>query len=141
MEPLRDPDSAARLLEHRGPQGSAAPVQNFLNYGSPVSPHDTTGWPKLTAWSHSNLTYEGTYYRWIQRDWKAGLRMIVMPVNENRELCQLMTNRRNSCDEMTTVRKGIKDIKQLQNYVDAQAGRARQGVLPDRHATRSRRAA
>jgi microsomal dipeptidase-like Zn-dependent dipeptidase len=105
-----------------GPEGSAAPVQNFLNYGNPVSPHDTTGWPKLTEWSHSNLTYEGTYYRWIQRDWKAGLRMIVMPVNENRELCQLMTNRRNSCDEMTTVRKGIKDIKHLQSYVDAQAG-------------------
>ncbi len=105
-----------------GPEGSAAPVQNFLNYGSPVHPHDTSGWPKLTAWAPSNLTYEGTYYRWIQRDWKAGLRMMVMPVNENRELCMLMTNRRNSCDEMHTVYKGIRDIKQLQHYVDAQAG-------------------
>jgi len=105
-----------------GPQGAAAPVQNFLNYGNPVHPHDTSGWPKLTAWAPSNLTYEGTYYRWIQRDWKAGLRMMVMPVNENRVLCTLMTNRRNSCDEMHTVYKGIRDIKQLQRYVDAQAG-------------------
>ncbi len=105
-----------------GPQGSASPVQNFLNYGSPVHPHDTSGWPALSAWAPSNLTYEGTYYRWIQRDWKAGLRLMVMPVNENRELCQLMANRRNSCDEMHTVYKGIRDIKQLQRYVDAQAG-------------------
>jgi hypothetical protein len=53
-----------------GPEGSTAPVQNFLNYGSPVHPHDTSGYPQLTAWGPSNLTYEGTYYRWIQRDWK-----------------------------------------------------------------------
>jgi hypothetical protein len=105
-----------------GPEGSAAPVQNFLNYGAPEHPHDTKGWPTFTAWAPSNLTYEGTYYRWVQRAWKAGLRLIVMPVNENRILCQLMTNRRNSCDEMATVRKGIRDIKHLQNYVDAQAG-------------------
>ena len=105
-----------------GPEGSAAPVQNFLNYGAPESPHDTVGWPTFKSWAPSNLTYEGTYYRWVQRAWKSGLRMIVMPVNENRILCQLMTNRRNSCDEMATVRKGITDIKHLQNYVDAQAG-------------------
>ncbi len=105
-----------------GPEGAAAPVQNFLNFGAPESPHDTVGWPTFKSWAPSNLTYEGTYYRWVQRAWKAGLRMIVMPVNENRILCQLMTNRRNSCDEMATVRKGISDIKQLQNYVDAQAG-------------------
>lgn len=105
-----------------GPQGATAPIQNFLNYGSPESPHDTTGWPKLTEWAPSNLTYEGTYYRWIQRDWKAGLRMIVMPVNENRELCQLMATRRNSCDEMDATRLELNDIYQLQNYVDAQSG-------------------
>ena len=36
-------------------------MQNFLNYGNPVAPHDTTGWPKLTEWRRDNLTYEGTY--------------------------------------------------------------------------------
>ena len=32
-----------------GPEGVAAPFQNFLNYGNPVQPHDTRGYPKLTA--------------------------------------------------------------------------------------------
>jgi hypothetical protein len=68
------------------------------------------------------VTYEGTYWRWMQRAWMGGLRLIVMPVNENRILCELQTNRRNSCDEMTTVRKGIDDMHALQDYVDAQAG-------------------
>src|SRR4051812_13424936 len=105
-----------------GPAGATAPMQNFLNFGNPVSPHDTRGYPQLTAWSHSNLTYEGNYYRWVQRTWMAGERLMVMPVNENRALCELQTNARNPCDEMATARLELDDIHRLQDYVDAQAG-------------------
>jgi hypothetical protein len=105
-----------------GPQGLAAPVQNFLNFGNPVAPHDTSGYPKLTAWAANNLSYEGTYWRWIQRAWLGGLRLMVMSVNENRALCQLMPTRKTNCDEMDTVRRGFQDIRELQRYVDAQAG-------------------
>src|SRR3954447_21090459 len=105
-----------------GPQGSAAPFQNFLNYGSPESPHDTSGYPQLTEWSASNLTYEGTYWRWIERAWKGGLRLMVMGINENRILCELQANRETNCNEMDTVRRGLKDIHELEDYVDAQAG-------------------
>jgi hypothetical protein len=105
-----------------GPQGSAAPVQNFLNYGSPEHPHDTSGYPKMTAWGPTNLTYEGTYWRWIERAYLGGLRLMVMSVNENRVLCTLMPTKDTNCNEMDTVRRGFKDIRQLQRYVDAQAG-------------------
>ena len=105
-----------------GPQGLAAPMQNFLNYGSPEHPHDTSGWPKLTSWAHTNLTYDGVYWRWVERDWMAGERLIVMPVNENRILCELQANRRTDCDEMDTTRLELDDIYKLQDYVDAQAG-------------------
>jgi hypothetical protein len=105
-----------------GPQGTAAPFQNFLNYGSPVSPHDTSGYPQLKEWSNSNLTYEGTYWRWVQRAWMSGLRLMVMGINENRILCELQSNRRTNCNEMDTVRRGLKDMHELQDYVDAQAG-------------------
>jgi hypothetical protein len=105
-----------------GPQGGAAPVQNFLNFGAPTSPHDTRGYPQMSAWGHTNLTYEGTYWRWIQRAWLGGLRLMVMSVNENRELCELQSSRKTNCDEMDTVRRGFQDIRELQRYVDAQAG-------------------
>src|SRR4051794_346171 len=105
-----------------GPAGATAPMQNFLNFGNPVSPHDTRGYPQLTTWGHSNLTYEGNYYRWVQRTWMAGERLMVMPVNENRALCLLQANRRTSCDEMDTARLELDDIHKLQDYVDAQAG-------------------
>src|SRR5205085_12054571 len=100
-----------------GPAGLAGPTQNFLSCGSPVAPHDTSGWPKLTAWGPGNLTYEGTYWRWIQRAWMAGLRVMVMGVNENRILCELQANRDTNCDEMDTVRRGLKDMRALQDYV------------------------
>ena len=112
-----------------GPQGSAAPMQNFLNYGAPVAPHDTSGWPKLTSWARTNLTYDGVYWRWVQRVWMAGERLIVMPVNENRVLCELQANRKTDCDEMATARQELDDIHRLQDYVDAQAGGPGQGFF------------
>ena len=105
-----------------GPQGTAAPLQNFLNYGNPARPHDTRGYPYMTEWSPNNLTYEGTYWRWIERAWLGGLRLMVMGVNENRLLCQLQANRETNCNEMDTMRRGFAAIKELEDYVDAQAG-------------------
>jgi microsomal dipeptidase-like Zn-dependent dipeptidase len=105
-----------------GPAGSAAPLQNLLNYGTPVHPHDTRGYPQLTEFKSTNLTYEGTYWRWIERAWMAGLRLMVMSINENRVLCELQANRQTDCDEMATVRRGLDDMEELQRYVDAQAG-------------------
>ncbi|MEA2375382.1 MAG: hypothetical protein QOD53_1845, partial [Thermoleophilaceae bacterium] len=105
-----------------GPQGAAAPTQNFLNFGQPAAAHDTSGYPKMTEWGAHNLTYEGTYWRWIQRAWMSGLRLMVMSVNENRILCTLEPRKHTNCDEMDTVRRGFKDIRELQRYVDAQAG-------------------
>src|SRR5205823_449282 len=105
-----------------GLQGAAATTQNFLNYDNPAQPHDTRGYPQMTAWGHNNLTYEGTYWRWIQRAWMGGLRLMVMSVNENRVLCELEPTHQTNCDEMDTVRRGFQDIRELQRYVDAQAG-------------------
>ena len=105
-----------------GPQGVAAPMQNFLNYGNPAQPHDTIGWPTFASWKPTNLTYEGTYWRWIERAWLGGLRLMVMSPNENRALCMLQANRSTDCDEMATVRRSLNAIQRLQSYVDAQAG-------------------
>jgi hypothetical protein len=105
-----------------GPQGTAAALQNTLNYGNPAQPHSTENWPTFPNQSKDNLTYEGMYHRWVERVWKAGLRLMVMGVNENRVLCELQANRTESCNEMDTMRRGFQAVKDLQDYVDAQAG-------------------
>jgi hypothetical protein len=116
--PYALPDCA----EIEGPNGSAAPLQNFFNFGSPVAPHDTTGWPKLTEWRADNLTYEGNYWKWIERAWLGGLRLMVMSINENRVLCQVVPRKKYSCNEMQTVRDGFREMYELERYADAQAG-------------------
>lgn len=108
--------------DKEGPQGTRATLQNTLNYGNPAQPHSTEGYPGLPNQSKDNLTYEGMYYRWVERVYKAGLRLMVMGVNENRVLCELQANRTESCNEMDTMRRGFRAIRQLQDYVDAQAG-------------------
>jgi hypothetical protein len=105
-----------------GPQGLTATTQNFLNYGNPIMPHDTRGWPQMPNIGAHNLTNEGTYYKWMERAWMGGLKLIVMPINENRMLCSLQLNRATNCDEMDTVFRGLDDIYALQDYIDAQAG-------------------
>lgn len=105
-----------------GPGGTAAVFQNFLNYGNPAQPHDTRGYPFLTETKATNLTREGTYWRWVQRAWLGGLRLMVMSINENRILCTLQPVKVTDCDEMATVRRGLDAIHRLQDYADAQAG-------------------
>ncbi len=122
-----------------GPQGSAAVLQNTLSYGTPVKPHSTVGYPTFGAWSRDNLTYEGTYWRWVQRAWMAGERVMVMGITDNRILCEEMARRHLSCDEMDSVRRGMKAIRELQEYVDAQAGGPGRGffqIVEDPYAAR-----
>ena len=107
-----------------GPMATAAPLQNFLDYGNPISPHDTSGYPKLSEWSRTTIgiSHEGSYWRWMERAWMSGMRLMVMPVNDNRSLCTLYATHTHPCGEMATVTRALDDMKQLQDYVDAQAG-------------------
>jgi hypothetical protein len=120
-----DPYGIARAFPDcssvEGPQGLAAPLQNSFTYSNPARPHDTTGYPKFTSWSKDQLTYVGTYYRWVERVYKAGLRLMVMSINENRVLCQV-TSHKYDCNEMNGLRRGFRAMRRLEQYVDAQAG-------------------
>ncbi|HEY8866807.1 MAG TPA: hypothetical protein VIM22_07725, partial [Solirubrobacteraceae bacterium] len=85
--------------------------------------HDTKGWPAFKDWpQYHTLTYEQTYYRWVQRAWMAGERVMVVPLVANRALCDLFQPKHNSCDEMDTVRLELRDMHLLQDYIDAQSG-------------------
>ncbi len=112
------PDCADR----EGPQGTAANFQNVLNYGNPAEPHSTENYPGFPNQSKDNLSYEGMYYRWVERVWMSGLRLMVMGVNENRVLCEMTPSAVKSCNEMDSMRRGFKAIRVLEDYVDAQAG-------------------
>jgi hypothetical protein len=103
--------------------GSNGQVESFVDYGQPSHPHDTVGWPTFKDWpSPTMLAEEGDYYTGIERAWKAGLRVMVTQLVDNEALCTLMTKRHNPCNDMSAVRLQAKDLRDLQDYIDAQSG-------------------
>jgi len=72
-----------------GPDGRKDIIGNFLA-NQPAGTHDTQGRPTFHDWpGRDSLTHEATYYKWIERAWKAGLRILVNDLVENEALCQL----------------------------------------------------
>ncbi|MEO5710216.1 MAG: hypothetical protein ABIQ59_10390, partial [Nocardioidaceae bacterium] len=69
-----------------------------------------------------SLTHEGTYYKWMERSWRGGLRVFSNLLVENGKLCEVYPLKRNSCDDMTSIRLQAADMHKLERYVDAQYG-------------------
>jgi microsomal dipeptidase-like Zn-dependent dipeptidase len=85
--------------------------------------HGTDGWPTFQGWpKHNIMTHEQTYYRWLERAWMGGLRVYANLFVENAVLCEIYPIKRNSCDEMDSVRLQARDIYEMQDYIDAQSG-------------------
>lgn len=106
-----------------GPDGSLDVTGNLLRDGNPVGTHDTAGWPTFTGWpAYDTYTHQQAYYRWLRRGWKSGLRLVVAQVIEDEPLCDLQPRRSHSCDEMETIKLGIRRLQALERYVDAQSG-------------------
>lgn len=106
-----------------GPDGSLDVTGNLLRDGSPAGTHDTSGWPAFSGWPvYDTYTHQQAYYRWLRRAWKSGLRLVVAQVIEDEPLCDLQPRRSHSCDETETIRLGIRRLRALERYVDAQSG-------------------
>jgi microsomal dipeptidase-like Zn-dependent dipeptidase len=105
------------------PNGAGAVVENFISEGSPVGTHDPEGWPSFTGWPRDeSQTHEGTYWKWIERAWRSGLRLMVNDLVENRALCDIYPLKKNDCNEMVSAYKQLDDMHALQDYIDAQFG-------------------
>ena len=109
--------------DHQVAGGAGAALENLLSYGTPARGHDPTGWPTFKDWpAAESLTHEQSYYKWLERSWRAGQRVFVNLLVENKVLCEIYPYKQNSCDEMNSVRLQARRMRQMENYIDAQAG-------------------
>jgi microsomal dipeptidase-like Zn-dependent dipeptidase len=89
----------------------------------PVAEYDPVGWPTFNYWPQPRtLTHEQFYWRWLERAHRGGLRLLTNLLVENAALCQDFPVKKNSCNEMDSVRLQAQRINELQNYIDAQNG-------------------
>ncbi|MEA2124211.1 MAG: hypothetical protein QOI80_993 [Solirubrobacteraceae bacterium] len=105
-----------------GPDGAADVTGNLLR-GTPAGTHDTHGWPTFAGWpTWDTYTHQQIYYRWLQRAWLGGLRLVVAQTVEDEPLCRLEPDRTHDCDETATAALEVAQLRELQRYVDAQRG-------------------
>jgi len=109
--------------DHYLANGNGAVLENFLQHGTPIGSHDPVGWPTFRDWpAPDSLTHEGTYWKWIERSWRGGQRILVNLLVQNNKLCEIYPLKRNSCDDMDAVRLQASDMRKMQRYIDAQYG-------------------
>jgi microsomal dipeptidase-like Zn-dependent dipeptidase len=114
---------ALRDCEDHGSDGLPALLEDVISHGSPFTGHDTTGWPTFADWpSHDSLTHEQTYYKWVERAWRGGLRIFTNLLVNNHVLCEVYPLKSRSCNDMDTVREQAAQAHAIQDYVDAQYG-------------------
>ncbi|MES2491216.1 MAG: peptidase M19, partial [Pseudomonadota bacterium] len=109
-----------------GPDGRLDLLGN-LYATDPLATHETQGWPTFHSWpaAHS-LTHESTYYKWVERAWRGGLRIMLNNLVENETLCNLervaLLDPTKNCNEMDSAVTQVQLMKDMQDYVDAQEG-------------------
>ena len=108
-----------------GPNGTLDLVGSLL--GNDLDGHATDGWPSFTEWPARNaLTHEAIYWKWLERSWKAGLRVVVNDLVDNETLCELQRNLSGTplldCNSMNNAGRQAGSMYAMQNYIDAQYG-------------------
>jgi hypothetical protein len=114
------PSALVDCLDHTITGGKGALMEAFLS-GEPS--HDPVGWPTFKDWpAPDSLTHEGIYYKWLERSWRGGQRIMTNLFVENNKLCELYPIKHNSCDDMKSIRLQAKDTYAMERYIDAQYG-------------------
>ncbi len=115
-----------------GPNGTLDPEATILD-NEPLKFHDTKGWPSFVDWpARNSQLHQMMYYKWIERAWKAGLRIMVVEGTNIEALCEVGKAYASAlnpagaskidCDDMGVGIKQVKYLFQVQDYIDAQEG-------------------
>ena len=89
--------------------------------------HDTSGYPNFGYWPTSYSTnHQQTYYKWIERSYLAGQRVLVQQCVNNETLGKIMNAmppyKNGPTDDMEVVDLQLDNIYKMQDYIDAQCG-------------------
>lgn len=94
-----------------------------------VDNHITAGWPEFTDWPAGprRSTHQTQYWRWLQRAWLGGLRLVVQHATTNSIICHMTAGQdiqkvRYSCEDMVAVDRILDEVRAMERYIDAQAG-------------------
>jgi len=113
-----------------GDWGALDIIGNLQAYGDVNYRYDTRGYPDFPHWpNYKQMSHMGYYYKWMERAYLGGQRMIVTHIVENEVLCSIQSTvnpaswiNPNSCNTMDSIRLQIQRLNEMQRYIDAQGG-------------------
>ncbi len=95
----------------------------------PQKDHDTQGYPQFTSWPAApfSATHQVQYYKWLERAYLSGLRLLVQHATTNQVLCQMVTGiganpKRYDCNDMIAVDRILESTYAMERYIDAMSG-------------------
>jgi hypothetical protein len=116
-----------------GENGELSPEWLVLDGGDySHAQHDTVGWPTFAEWpQRDSQLHQQMYWRWVERAYKAGLRLMTVHGTNIEALCDVAKNSGNDKDadlmdtDCTDMGVGVKQVEYLsdmESYIDAQNG-------------------
>jgi microsomal dipeptidase-like Zn-dependent dipeptidase len=127
-------DLLGYAFDHVGRRGADETLFLSLVTGrAPEFNHHTDGFPTFTGWpsAHFSSTHQTQYYKWLERAYLGGLRLVVQHATSNQILCELMVGigaqARTSCNDMVAVDRILEETYAMERYIDAQEGGPGQG--------------
>ncbi len=91
--------------------------------------HFTAGYPDFTTWPSApdSSTHQVQYYKWLERAYLGGLRLVVQHAVNNQIICDLLGRGgiqpiRYGCNDMVAVDRQLVEVYRMQDYIDAQEG-------------------
>jgi hypothetical protein len=107
--------------------------------------HATDGFPTFSEWpARGNLIHEAIYWKWLERAWAGGLRVVVNDLVDNETLCELQRNvsgdLTRDCNSMNNAGRQVGTMYAMENYIDAQYGGPGKGFFQIVHNSNDARA-
>jgi len=90
-----------------------------ISCGSHEGVHETSGTGPFEGWPKwSTTTHQQMYYRWLERAYKGGLRLLVNLAVNNQAACVAMGQRWLNCKDMYNIDKQIDGAYSLEAFID-----------------------
>ncbi len=104
-------------------------LQALVTGQTPTANHATDGWPTFSDWpdAPSSSTHQVQYYKWLERAYLGGLRLVVQHATSNQIICDVVRGAgiqplRYDCNDMVAVDRIIDETYAMEAYIDAQEG-------------------
>lgn len=103
---------------------SGDPIGDMLRTGNPKGHHNRQGYPSFNGWPAWNtFDHQTMYYKWVQRAFLGGQKLMVMLAVSNELLCKVhneVNGFRGNCKDMLAVDIQLAAIRNMERYVDRQ---------------------